>query len=423
MFDVDGGVISMRRILIACVMLGAGDIAVAQLRKPNATSRLAIDVVSLRSGKSVRGALLHAEPGGALTLAVSREWFKQANPELFAKAAQDEASGQRAAWEQLRERLTRQLDSPPDSPRLVFFLETELRRTEKLLENPELPEAPQFVWFDAPRKTVSKVTAASIDGRRIALWAWGEGLTHVETRDVNDLTRELKQKGIDPEQSPPDLSDRLAARVQDDREWSARLAFVAYALGEPFDFQGNGDVLVRAGGSRELKDLAPVIAQVLKGQVDTLLKELIGDGGTAAANGVSPDDWLKPARSEADQAKVRAFRATRVDLSVDRRQAVVQSVLQVRFEEGKWETIWSDRQVQDAATPRADLERQITQDPQVKSALDVVKSLGLGADDQIVKAIRFGAATMEAQRAVDSRFFEFRDRLLQRLDGPPLWWK
>ncbi len=34
--------------------------------------------------------------------------------------------------------------------------------------------------------------------------------------------------------------------------------------------------------------------------------------------------------------------------------------------------------------------------------------------------MRYGAATMEAQKTADSRFFQFRDRLLRRLDGPVL---
>ena len=29
---------------------------------------------------------------------------------------------------------------------------------------------------------------------------------------------------------------------------------------------------------------------------------------------------------------------------------------------------------------------------------------------------------MAAQQTADSRFFEFRDRHLKHLDGPPLWW-
>jgi hypothetical protein len=37
--------------------------------------------------------------------------------------------------------------------------------------------------------------------------------------------------------------------------------------------------------------------------------------------------------------------------------------------------------------------------------------------------LRFAAATMEAQQTADDRFFAFRDRYTQRLDGPPLRWE
>ena len=60
------------------------------------------------------------------------------------------------------------------------------------------------------------------------------------------------------------------------------------------------------------------------------------------------------------------------------------------------------------------------QDPQIRTALDLVKSFGLGGDEQVKLAVRFGAATLEAQKQADSRFFEFRDRYLHRLDGPVL---
>ena len=58
----------------------------------------------------------------------------------------------------------------------------------------------------------------------------------------------------------------------------------------------------------------------------------------------------------------------------------------------------------------------------MKKALETMKSLGLGAEDQVQQAIRFGAATMAAQQAVDARFFEFRARYVKHLDSPPLWW-
>jgi hypothetical protein len=119
---------------------------------------------------------------------------------------------------------------------------------------------------------------------------------------------------------------------------------------------------------------------------------------------------------------LRAFRATRVDLNLGGQQASVYSVFAVRLDNGNWQILWSGRESQDGVKQRPDVEATIAGDPQLKSALAGFKSLGVAADDQIRQAIRFGAATMEAQKAVDRRFFAFEEPLLRRLDGPPLWW-
>lgn len=413
--------------LLVVSLLGLGPAcALAQSAKSVPLSQLGVDVVSFKSGKSVRGAILKSAANGSVTMAVPREWLQKTNPELLARLTTDEAALQREAWEQLRDRLTKLLATPSASQRSVVFMELELERVEKLLAQAVLPEPPQFVWFEAKRESIAKVTPSVPDRQRIVLWAWGERLKEVETRDVADLTRELKQKEIDATKQPPDLSDQLAARPQDEREWGTRLALVEYAFGTPLDFQGTADVLVKANDSRDLKDMAPVIAKVLRGQVDSFLKDLTGGGRPAKSKSASNNDWLKSAIRDAEQIKATGFRATRVDLNVEGRQTTVQSAFVVRVgtglqEQAQWETIWSHRETADATKPRAETEARIANDPQVKQALDKVKSLGLGAEDQIQQAIRFGAATMAAQQTVDSRFFEFRDRYLKHLDGPPLW--
>lgn len=412
-------VVSLFGLVPACVL--------AQSAKSVPLSQLGVDVVSLKSGKPVRGAILKSEANGSVTMAVSREWLKHANPELLDKLTADEVTEQRTAWEQLRERLTRLLAMPPESQRSVFFMKEELERVEKLLAAAEPPEAARFAWFAAKRDVIAKVSPSVPDRQRIAIWAWSEQLKEVETRDVADLTRELKQKGVDPTNPTPDLSDQLAARPQDEHEWAARLALVEYAFGTPIDFQGTGDVLVRSNASRDLKDMAPVIAKALRGQVDSFLKDLTGDSRANKNKTASNNDWLKSAMLDAERQGATGFRATRVDLNIEGQQAAVQSVFVARINTGpqaqsNWETIWSHHETADATKVRADTETRIANDPQVKQALDAVKKVGLGAEDQIQQAIRFGAATMAAQQATDSRFFEFRDRHLKHLDGPPIWW-
>lgn len=383
-------------------------------------SQLAVDVVSLKSGKAVRGAVVSAEPAGSVTMAVSRDWLQHAVPDLFKAAVSKEADVKKQAAEQLVGRLKKQLANPPNEKQLVFFLKQELERVEKSLTRDKADPA-QFLWLELNHDLVAKVTRAPAERQRIAMWAWFENLANVETRDALDLQRELKDRKIDATAAAPDLSDRLAPRLQDDREWAARMAIVEYSLARPLDFQGTGDVLVRADADRKAADLAPVLTKVLKSQVDSLLKDLTGDGALPAAP-ANQGDWLKSAKRDADIASVRGLRATRVEVKLDGNQTAVQTAFAAKMPNGDWEVVWSHRDAQDATRPRTDVEAKIAADPQVKQVLDAVKSFGFGADDQIRQAIRFGAATMAAQQAADARFFEFRDRYLKQLDSPPLIW-
>jgi hypothetical protein len=385
-------------------------------------SQVVVDLVTLKSGKTLRGAIVRANPDGSLVMAVSRDWLHKANPELLARHKRTEAATRKTALEQLRDRIKRATMGVADDSRLGAFFRSEAKRVERLLGDPNPPDEPRFVWLDLTKKEITRIKPTSPDNRRIAGWSWAEGLANVETRDAQDLAHDLQGRGIHPDHPLPDLSDQFPIRTQDDREWSARLALDVYALHKPLDFQGTGDQLIPVDRAAKAPDAAPLISKLLGTQVNALFKDLLGGGREPTANSVASDDWLKTARSEAERRRLRAFRATRVDLNLSGEQALVHSVFAVRLDNGDWQIIWSGRESQDAARRRPEVEATITDDPQVKSALSSLKSLGVGADDQIHRAIRFGAATMEAQKAVDRAFFAFEEPLLRHLDGPPLWW-
>jgi hypothetical protein len=383
--------------------------------------RLAVDVVRLKSGATLRGAIVHSAADGSLTMAVSREWLRKTNSVLFKKETSPETSVRKTALEELRDRVNRELAHVPEDSRLGAFLRSERKRVEKLLSDPVPSAEAQFVWLDLTKHDIAKAAPASAENRRIAGWSWYERLANVETRDAVGLEQDLRQRGIDPALALPDLSDRFPLRVQSEEEWAVRLALVEYALDKPLDFQGTGDRLLRVDQSANPKEAAALIPKLFAGQIEGTLNDLLGGRSALVATARSPESWLKTAYQEANGEKARAFRATRVDLDPTARQATVESVLAIRLKNGDWKTIWSDRESRDATKERPATETAISDDPQVKSALASLKSLGNVAEDQVRQAIRFGAATMEAQQAVDRRFVAFESPFLLHLDGPPLW--
>ncbi len=379
--------------------------------------QLAVDVVSLKTGRSLRGAVLYRSPKADVSVAVSRSWLKQANPAYYEQAAAADALSQREAWTQTRDRLKLLLELPPEQPRLAFFYRSELERLEELLGKDD-PLETLFLVLDLPAASVGRVTLANPERRKLALLAWQEEIPDVETRDANSLKQILVKEGVPLEGPLPDLSDRLPAQPQSEREWEARLAIVEYALGRPLDFQGMGSTIVRTGADQPV-DLAAVLPRLLQEQVGSVLDDLLGN---ARPTGKPVDDreLLKPAIAEAETAGSRGFRLTRLQLNAETSQVMVETCFVARLSPDDWQPVWAAVEHADGRQARPEQEAQIEADPQLQTALKSIKSLGLGVEDSLRQAIRVGAATMAAQQGADGRFFELRERYTRRLDGPRL---
>jgi hypothetical protein len=407
-----------RRILVRLAILVATCCEAGRDAPLVAAGPLAVDVVSLKSGKSHRGAILARRADGSVVMAVSRAWLQKADPKEFARQSRTENESQQAAWTQTRDRIEKLLADPPESRSLNFFLKQELPRLEQQLKAESPTELPFFI-LEIPGSHVAKLVPAPPDRQRIAQFAWKEGVKGVETRPAADLRKDLIAAEVDVDGPLPDLSDLLPAREQSEAEWSARLAIVEYTLGESLDFQGIGDSLVRTGGEGQELDLAVLLPKLLTSQVDSLFGDLLDPGAKPKAQPSPHPNALKPAIAIAEKHQQLGFRVTRLDLNAERLAVTVHTEFVAHLGDGKWEAVWKHVESADGSKVRADAEKRIANDPQVKTVLESLK--GFGADDAVTQAIRVGAATMAAQQAADAKFYEFRDRYVKRLDGPPLF--
>jgi hypothetical protein len=413
----------MSRVLVplALVIVAATVGPASAQTKPAATSQLGVDVVRLKAGGAVRGAVWNRTANGTLTLVVRREWLRGSHPEWFEDVAARNDADQTRAWEQLRDRLKALLSDPADAPRLTVFLREELSRVENLLAAP--PVESTFVWVEIGARKIAQLSTPSPARQRIALWAWNEGLSDVETRDAAALQRELQRRDVNFDLAPPDLSERLPARPQDDREWAARLAVVQYTLVKAFDLQGTGDVVFPAGDGRPV-NVGAVFPQLLQQHIHQQMQSVLGElAGRPIAIPVAPQNsrgWLPEAIAAAEKAGVRGFRVTRVEVGAESRRATVTSEFIARVAPDEWRTIWQTTEAADGAQARPELEARIARDPQVKAAFEALRVFGGAGDNPVQLALRMGAATMTAQQTADQRFFEFRDRVVHHLDRPPL---
>ncbi len=415
-------------IALVAVVGSRGEVSVAQ--KKASPARFAVDLVTLDSGDRLRGAFAGVDTDGVVSMAVQRDWLKKTRPEMYEAVTRNESTDAKVAAIELRTRIKKWLDEKPESNAVVTFLEVERDRVDEQLG--KLNEASgagtsQFVMLKFPRREAKYSFAQSAENRRIAMLAWRENFEDVETREVADLEKQLRDRGIDPVAEIPDLAGRLPVVRQDENEWAARRAVIEYEFVGKLDFQGIGKALVRTDGSAGkvgLEQLLPqILPQLLQEQLGGQVADLLLEPGVSPRRGEEnsmPD--LSGAIREAERAGRKSFRVTTVDLNFQRKQATVETRFVAKLPTGKWETIWRHRAAGDPSKPRPDALRQIENDPQVAEALKLVKSLSLGAGGQLDVALNFGAATMEAQNAVDQEFFRFLDRYVQRLDGPALKW-
>lgn len=394
--------------------------AAPPLPKKPASGPLAVDQVSLKAGRTLRGAILQRPADRSVAIAVTRSWLKSTNPELFEQQDAIDLRTQREAWEQARDRLKERLATPPESQRLAFFLQSELDRLETNLTADD-PKRAEFFWIELTAAQVSKLTPATPDNQKLAVIAWNEGFVDVESQDAATLHKELTKRKIKLDGPTPDISSRLPARPQDDSEWAARLAVIEYVYQQSLDFQGMGDTLVQTGDGQK-PDLTAVFQKLMKQQVDSVLKDLLNEGPSRPEPIKSDRELFAPAIAAAETKGVRGFRVTRLHMDPDRNRVGVETRFLAKLDKDRWQTVFVSTEFADSSQPRPDLEAKITQDPQVKAILETIKTVGLFDDAPLQTALRTGAATMTAMQAADQAFFAFTNRYTQHVDRPKLLW-
>lgn len=376
------------------------------------------DLVRVAGGVVVRGSILSQQADGSLRIAVRRAWLTAAEPGLAREAERTEARETVEALEQLAERLDMLLAAPVGSyeESLLAFLRREQMRVQEVLAA-DPPLRPRFVLLNLAGNRVRGVEPAEPAWRMLVQWGWHEGIDGVETMPQRKLVEILAERGVDTTAPPPSLADQLPPLPQDDDQWRARVALLQDAYGDSVSFQGTGDIVVRADQEVTIDTLLPVVTDMLKGDVGGLL-DLFGGGAGGRQQQPAADRWLASARSQAGSEG--RFRATRVQTKPEQGLVSVESGFEVQLADGSWGTVWRSRTQVDASKPRPGLEERIASDPRVGQAINAIKLLGVIDEDAMTKAIRFGAATMEAQEVIDRQFAAFRSDHTLRLDGPPL---
>ena len=386
-------------------------------------TRLAVDILNLKSRQQFRGLVLNTNTNEDLKIAVSREWFQHFDEKAYAKVDKEAKSEEKRARQQLKTRLE-QLTSTGKHPAFDFFVKKELERVTAAIDAPPDDEC-QFLVVRLKRSLIANFILASESNRRVAIWAWSERLPKIESREVSDILKELKSKvqDFDATLTVPDLSTRFPMMEQSESQWRIRLAIVSHGLAERIEFQGSGKMMIQVGDDKQPQNANAIMTQMLQARTESVLGELLGDLlGDPKSKSLLPDgksDWVKAAIVKTEALGMGYFHATNVKVDPLGEIASVESVFMVKHADGDWRMAWNGIRDERASQQTADSIARVTKDSQIESLKNSLQAI-VGVNDAFDKAIRFGAATMTAQQNVNEQFETFVERYLRRLDGPPL---
>lgn len=397
-----------------------GRVSFAQ--RPIPIRKRAVDRLLIHDGPTLLGAIVARDAAGNVTMAVRREWLKNAAGAFYRQQQKVEQSKRHSDLRTLLSRIHSWRKERSDQKDLLPFLDQELKRVEqqiRMREKKMASKPTELMLITLPKQQIRGLVFQPATHRFVAQLAWKHRLKNVESRSAAGLFAELKRQNINTTPRPIDLSDRLPKFPESEQRWAARKAIVEYDALKRVRFQGTKDVLFRAGGDAVKQ---PQVMQLFSGLLNRQLSDLLDEAlGNSRARKNRSKEALRKAIQTAEKEQVKGFRVTTVHPDINSQQVSVEESFYAKMPGGNWQLVWRFRSTIDATKKQPDLEKRIAQDENVKQATQLVKLLGLPAgQDAVTKAIRFGAATQLAQQQADNAFHKFRSRAVKRLDEP-LW--
>jgi len=383
----------------------------------------AVEQVTLKNGTRLIGLITSPDTAGEVTLVADREWLRRHAPREFAQATLGDAERGGAILAEQRARLEAWHKSRAEWEALAAHLQSELaaivEREARWKKQPEPPS--QLVLVRVPQLKIRRVFRKPAADRRLAAAAWELKLSDVENRGASSLLAEVREHGVKLDTHQPDLSDRFGLLAQTDEQWQARKALVEYKFLREPAFQGMGAVLVRVGARGQAADLAQLVPELIQERLQGQLAELLG-GSQGQQSAEHQQTAIKKALADLPAEEFTGCQITVLDHDAGLRQVRVTGWFFVRFSEGAWREIWQTAITADPANVSPERLEDLKADPQIQGIEKVFDGLGLGGSGDVLEtALRFGAATQEAQLAVDKAFGEYLSESTRALVGYPVW--
>jgi hypothetical protein len=215
------------------IIAGLALLAAPPARDPGA----AADIVTLTSGKVIRGEIVEQAHRSLVTMIVRREWAERALPELLKAWEKDEEATTGRARSLRIERLEAwkrdRAGHGGAGDRIGGWIDRELARLNEKENGPRTP----LVIVQVGKSEIRDVTEGVKGKERLVRLGWQCKFPDTETMTVDELTIALEERGFDlAKQAPVKIDDLLPLTLESDNQWLLRRAAteVTYDAGVRF---------------------------------------------------------------------------------------------------------------------------------------------------------------------------------------------
>jgi hypothetical protein len=392
-------------MIVRSMILGISILAVDAVCQA-APAETAADQITLKDGSVVKGLVTSVTngPRGSVEFLVRRGWAEKLPGQHLQTWDHSTAASTHLAMGQRRKRLEswRRERAPSVGPddRINRWIDQELAR----LSAPGEPEPSILLKVRLQRAEVRALDRRAAPVERLLRLGWLSGLPEPESMAVDDLKTSLEARGFAVDataKNPPASLDRLLPlAAEPEPRWLARRAATELAVDPDLRFIRFQDTIFPDAGAGQ-----PVSAMGLSTAISELKRLLDIDSGQQA------DPLLEKLKTIGARGRSGAA-VTRLVIQPDMSSVSVESALWVR--EGPRWLLFGTR---NATVRPDDLDQaagnDLAEDPQVKTAFQIVDLLGLGAIPPEVKqrSLRMGAATDKALGMARSAFNQDLDDL------------
>ncbi|WP_435009807.1 hypothetical protein P12x_001045 [Tundrisphaera lichenicola] len=357
-----------------------GLIAIAQGPSPTAA-----DSITLRDGQVVLGQILDSDRRGPIPVLVRRAWADAHLPDRSAQWRKAEAPIVQKASTQYLDRLNSwrrdRLANPSQGDRILGWIDRELASQA----DPKRVTDTPLMLVRLNRTDLKAVARRDKASNRMLRLGWLLGLPEVETMPMAELSAALEGRGFAPGLGESvSVEKLLPPQPESEERWLIRRAATE---------------ITNDPGGRFLRYQGLVLPEPAPGEAPPAAASLnVAISGLKQLLGEAPVDPLPDHLRELGRKGRIGAVLTRLEMAPDFSSVVVEATLLVRVEAERWVPALAGSASVRLDDLPAEAGNGLADDPQVKSVLGLVESLGLGEipPDLKRRSLGMGAATQKA---------------------------